>query len=144
MKVQWQNKGVEAVIDKDFSAATLACILEADILLILTTVERVCLNFNKKNQQEICSMSVREANRYIKEGQFAPGSMLPKIQAALKFVEQSKPSSKLIITSIDKAKDALNGLTGTSIRKWEKEAQFIFSNFFKFYNRDFKFDFQKL
>ena len=69
-------------------------------------------------------MSVREANRYIKEGQFAPGSMLPKIQAALKFVEQSKPSSKLIITSIDKAKDALNGLTGTSIRKWEKEAQF--------------------
>lgn len=85
--------------------------------MILTTVERVCLNFNKVNQQEISAMTVEEARVHIAEGQFAPGSMLPKIQAALKFVETSKADSQLLITSIDRAADALMGLTGTMIRK---------------------------
>lgn len=114
----FSNSGIEAVIDKDFSAALLANLINADILLILTTVERVSINYNKINQQEISSMTVKEAEKFIEEGQFAPGSMLPKIQASVKFISKSeKPHAKLLITSIDKAADALDGLTGTAITK---------------------------
>ena len=109
-------KGIEAVIDKDLSAAKLAELLDADILLILTTVEKVSLHFNKTNQQEISFMSVKQAKQYMNEGHFAVGSMYPKIQAAINLIK-SKPACEILITSIDKASDALKRLTGTLIKK---------------------------
>lgn len=108
--------GVPAVIDKDFAAEKLAEILDADILLILTAVDRVCINFNKPNQKEIEKMNLEEVEKYIKEGQFAPGSMLPKIEACKKFIEFD--SKKIaIIASLKEAKNAINGLTGTRIER---------------------------
>ena len=108
--------GVPAVIDKDFAAEKLAEILDADMLLILTAVDRVCVNFNKPNQKEIEKMNLDDVNKYIKEGQFAPGSMLPKIEACKKFVEFD--SKKIaIIASLREAKNAINGLTGTRIER---------------------------
>ncbi len=107
-------EGVLAVIDKDLAAEKLAEEVEADILMILTTVEKVCINFKKPGQQELSFMSVEDCERYIAEGQFAPGSMLPKIQAAIAFAKSS-PANKTIITSLDKAVEALNGNTGTVI-----------------------------
>lgn len=107
-------EGIAAVIDKDKSAAKLANDLKAEMLLILTAVDRVCINFNKPNQKEISKMNCLEAKKYIEEGQFAPGSMLPKVEACLEFVNLSK-NSLALITSLNKAKDALKGLTGTII-----------------------------
>ena len=78
-------EGVAAVIDKDFAAELLAESIDADMLLILTEVERVALNFNKPDQKELSSMTLAEAERYCAEGQFAPGSMLPKVRAAIRF-----------------------------------------------------------
>ncbi|SFC92179.1 carbamate kinase [Clostridium uliginosum] len=109
-------EGVAAVIDKDKSAAKLANDLNAQMLVILTAIDKVCINFNKPNQKEISKMDILEAKKYIKEGQFAPGSMLPKVEACLDFVNSSKESIALI-TSLSKAKDALKGLTGTIITK---------------------------
>lgn len=106
--------GVLAVIDKDLAAEKLAEEVEADILLILTAVEKVCINFKKPDQKELSFMNVEDCERYIAEGQFAPGSMLPKIQAAMAFAKNS-PASKTIITSLDKAVEALKGNTGTVI-----------------------------
>lgn len=106
--------GVAAVIDKDFAAELLAEQVNADVLMILTEVEKVAINWGKENQQNLDHMSLEEAARYVKEGQFAPGSMLPKVQACMKFA-RSYPNKKAIITSLDKAKDALAGLTGTVI-----------------------------
>lgn len=105
-------KGVAAVIDKDFAAELLAEQVEADVLMILTEVEKVAINFNKPNQENLSSLNEEDALRYIAEGQFAPGSMLPKVEAALKFVK-ANPGKKAIITSLDKAVDALKGKTGT-------------------------------
>lgn len=113
-KADGQLEGVAAVIDKDFAAELLAEEVKADCLMILTEVEKVAINFNKPDQKNIDSMTLTEAAQYIEEGQFAPGSMLPKVQAAMKFVQQN-PGKKAIITSLDKAVDALEGKTGTVI-----------------------------
>ncbi|WP_251392531.1 carbamate kinase [Mediterraneibacter agrestimuris] len=107
-------EGVAAVIDKDFAVELLAEQVEADTLMILTEVEKVAVNWGKSNQQNIDKMSLQDAVQYIEEGQFAPGSMLPKVEAAMKFV-RTYPNKKAIITSLDKAIDALEGKTGTEI-----------------------------
>lgn len=108
--------GVPAVIDKDFASEKIAEILDADYLIILTAVERVAINFGKPNQKELSHLTVEEAYKYIEEGHFAPGSMLPKVQAALKFAE-SKPGRKALITALEKAAEGIEGKTGTVIVK---------------------------
>ena len=107
-------EGVAAVIDKDLASEKLARDMDADALVILTAVEKVSINFKKPDQKDLDRMSAAEAKQYIKEGHFAPGSMLPKIEAALSFVE-SKPGRIAIITSLDKAVDAIEGRAGTTI-----------------------------
>lgn len=107
-------KGVAAVIDKDFAAEKLAEILDADVLLILTGVDRVCVNYNKVDQKELKQITLNELNNYIEEGQFAPGSMLPKVEACKKFIMKSKDKTA-IIASLSKAKEALKGMSGTKI-----------------------------
>lgn len=107
-------EGVAAVIDKDLASEKLARDMDADALVILTAVEKVSINFKKPDQKDLDRMSAAEAKQYIKEGHFAPGSMLPKIEAALNFVE-SKPGRIAIITSLDKALDAIEGRAGTTI-----------------------------
>ena len=107
-------EGVAAVIDKDLAAEKLAEDVGGDILMILTEVEKVAINFNKPNQQNIDHMTVAEAAGYIRQGHFAPGSMLPKVQAAMKFV-RANPTKKAIITSLYQAVDALDGNAGTVI-----------------------------
>ncbi|MDU4715092.1 MAG: carbamate kinase [Anaerococcus sp.] len=109
-------EGVPAVIDKDRSSALLAQELNADMLVILTAVDRVMINYNKPNQEEIEEMTVEEAKKYIEEGHFAPGSMLPKVEACLEFVEKSD-KGRALITSLEKAAEALEGKTGTIIKK---------------------------
>lgn len=108
-------KGITAVIDKDKSAAVLATELEADILMILTEVDRVCLGFNTANQREIESMSVKEAYEHIANGEFAPGSMLPKVEACIAFLKNN-PNGKAVISSLANAKSAFEGRTGTLIK----------------------------
>ncbi len=107
-------EGVAAVIDKDFAAELLAEQVEADTLMILTEVENVAIHFGKPDQVNLTSLTLAEAAKYCEEGEFAPGSMLPKVQAAMKFV-RAYPEKKAIITSLDKAIDALEGKTGTVI-----------------------------
>ncbi len=109
-------EGVPAVIDKDFAAELLAEEVSADVLMILTEVEKVSINFNKPNQEDLSTLTIADAKKYIEEGHFAPGSMLPKVEAAMKFVE-SGDNKKAIITSLDKAIDALKGETGTAFVK---------------------------
>lgn len=111
-KADGSLEGVAAVIDKDFGAELLAEEVDADVLMILTEVEKVAINFNKPNQENLGELTMADAEKYIEEGQFAPGSMLPKVQAAMKFI-RSNPSKKAIITSLDKAVEALEGQTGT-------------------------------
>ena len=113
-KMDGTLEGVAAVIDKDFAAELLAEQVEADVLIILTEVEKVAVNWGKENQQDLEHMSLKEAVQYIEEGQFAPGSMLPKVEAAMKFA-RTYPDKKAIITSLDKAIDALEGKTGTVV-----------------------------
>ncbi|MBS4535809.1 carbamate kinase [Clostridium sp. D2Q-14] len=112
-------KGVPAVIDKDFASEKMAEILDADYLFILTAVDRVSINFGKPDQLDIEEMSVEEAKKYIEENHFAPGSMLPKVEAAIKFAD-SKIGRNTIIASLEKAKDALAGKSGTKVYKSEK------------------------
>lgn len=107
-------EGVAAVIDKDYAAELLAEQVDADILMILTEVEKVAINYGKPNQENLTHMSLSQATQYVNEGHFAPGSMLPKVQSAMKFV-RANPDKKAIITSLNKAIDALNGKTGTLI-----------------------------
>jgi carbamate kinase len=107
--------GVAAVIDKDLAAERLAEAINADILLILTEVEKVAINFNKPDQKNLSEISCDEAKQYMAEGHFAPGSMLPKVKAAVMFAE-SKPGRKSIITSLYSANEALKGESGTLIR----------------------------
>ncbi len=107
-------RGIAAVIDKDLAAARLANDIEADVLMILTEVDRVALNFNTPNQKDLDHMTVAEAEKYMQEGHFAPGSMLPKIQAATMYVKEN-PGKKAIITSLFKSIEALDGKTGTVI-----------------------------
>ncbi len=106
--------GVPAVIDKDFASSKLAEILDADYLIILTAVEKVAINFGKPDEKWLSRLSIDEAKKYIGEGHFAPGSMLPKVEAAMAFA-QSKPGRKALITSLDKAQEGIDGKTGTLI-----------------------------
>ncbi|HCC37914.1 MAG TPA: carbamate kinase [Treponema sp.] len=119
-KKDGQFRGTSAVIDKDFSAAKLAELINADMLIILTAVEKVAINFGKPDQKWLDTLTTAEAERYIKENQFAKGSMLPKIEASLAFVRsrcadlQAEPHSALI-TLLTKARDGIAGKTGTRI-----------------------------
>ncbi len=106
--------GTPAVIDKDRSSALMASELGADMLVILTAVEKVCINFNTPEQEEISEMTVAQAREYIAQGQFAPGSMLPKIEACIEYVE-AYPEGKALITSLECAAAGLRGETGTVI-----------------------------
>ncbi|MCL2703763.1 MAG: carbamate kinase [Defluviitaleaceae bacterium] len=106
--------GVDAVVDKDFAAARMAQLIDADILFILTAVERVCINYRKPDEKSLPGMTVAEAKKLSGEGHFAPGSMLPKVQAACMFVESGK-NRRAIITSLEKAAQALSGESGTVI-----------------------------
>ena len=108
------HEGAPAVIDKDNAASLLARQINADLLIILTAVEKVAINFNKPNQKELDKMTVAEAKKYSDEGQFAPGSMLPKIRAASLFAKSGK-GKKAIIGHLYKAKETIQGLTGTII-----------------------------
>lgn len=107
-------EGVAAVIDKDFAAELLAEQVQADVLMILTEVEKVALNWETPEQRDLDKMTLEEAAKYVEEGQFTPGTMLPKVEAAMKFV-RTYPNKRAIITSLDKAIDALEGKTGTTI-----------------------------
>ena len=107
-------KGQSAVIDKDFVSAKLAKDLDADLLIILTAVEKVCLHFGKPDEKQLDKITVEEAKTYIENGEFAAGSMLPKIEAAMDFAS-SKPGRKALITLLEKAKDGIEGRTGTVI-----------------------------
>ena len=107
-------KGAAAVIDKDFAAAVLAKQLDADMLIILTAVEKVAIHFGRPDQQWLDRLTPEDARRYIEAGEFAPGSMLPKVEAALSFVE-SKPGRQTLITLLEKAREGIEGRTGTRI-----------------------------
>lgn len=106
--------GVSAVIDKDFASGKLAEAVEAEYLFILTAVDRVSLNFKTPEQVDLVKMSTSEAERYIEEGHFAKGSMLPKIQAAVNYVK-GDPERKAVIASLEKAPLAIKGESGTMI-----------------------------
>lgn len=108
--------GVPAVIDKDYASECLAEIVDADYLYILTAVDRVCINFNKPDQKELKEMTCEEAEEYAAQGQFAPGSMLPKVKAGMKFAS-SKAGRKAVICSLEKAELAMSGQSGTIIVK---------------------------
>ena len=108
--------GVPAVIDKDYASECLAEIIDAEYLYILTAVDRVCINFNKPDQKEIKEMSCREAEAYAQQGQFAPGSMLPKVKASMKFAA-SKAGRKAVICSLENAALALSGKSGTIVKQ---------------------------
>ena len=107
-------EGIAAVIDKDFAAERLAEDIDADTLMILTEVEKVSINFKTPEQKDLAELTVEEAEKYMAEGHFAPGSMLPKVQAAVNFAKSGK-GKKAIITSLYKAVDALEGKAGTVI-----------------------------
>lgn len=105
--------GVEAVIDKDLASAKLAEQIDADILIIATDIDRIALNYQKPNQKFLDKLTIQDAKKYIKEGQFPPGSMGPKIQACINFLEYG--GERAIITSTEKIKEALDGKAGTEL-----------------------------
>jgi carbamate kinase len=107
--------GADAVIDKDFGSSVLASLIHADLFVISTAVEKVAINFNKPDQKSIDRMTVSEAKKYMAEGQFAKGSMLPKIQAILRFLENG--GKQAIVTNPENISKALRGETGTWIVK---------------------------
>ena len=107
-------KGAAAVIDKDFASCVLAQQVEADTLIILTAVEKVAIHFGQPGETWLDRLTPDEARKYIAEGQFAPGSMLPKVEAAVRFAE-SRPGRTALITLLEKARDGINGRTGTRI-----------------------------
>lgn len=109
-------EGVPAVIDKDFSSAKLAEAVGADHLFILTAVDRVAVNFGKPDQKDLASMTIAEAEEYIRQGQFAPGSMLPKVEAAIAFA-RANPKNTAVIASLERAPLAMEGKSGTAIRQ---------------------------
>ena len=109
-------KGVAAVIDKDRASAKLALDLKADMLIILTAVDKVSINYKKPNQIDLDDLSIEEAKKYCKEGHFAKGSMLPKVESCIEYLEEYE-NGKALITSLEKAKDGLLGKTGTIIHK---------------------------
>jgi carbamate kinase len=107
-------KGAPAVIDKDLASAKLADLIDADMLIILTTVEKVAIHYGTPRQKWLDRISAAEAQQYMAEGHFAEGSMRPKIEAAIEFAE-SRPGRKALITLLAKAKDGIDGKTGTLI-----------------------------
>ena len=107
-------RGAAAVIDKDFGSEMMAELLDADMLIILTAVEKVAINYRKPNEEWLSDLTPEMAARYEAEGQFAAGSMLPKVQAAVKFA-QSKPGRTALITLLEKAKEGIAGKTGTAV-----------------------------
>lgn len=107
-------KGASAVIDKDFASCLLAKELGADMLIILTAVEKVAVNFGKENEKWLDDLTVEDAKKYVKEGHFAAGSMLPKVQAAIDFASSGSGRTAMI-TLLEKAKDGIQGKTGTRI-----------------------------
>ena len=109
-------KGVEAVIDKDFASGKLAELVEADYLLILTGVDNVYVNFNEPNQEKLEEVTVSQLKGWIEEDQFAPGSMLPKVEAAIEFVENSK-DGKAVITSLENVNNFFEGGSATVVSK---------------------------
>jgi len=109
-------KGASAVIDKDFASCLLAQELNADCLIILTAVEKVAINFGKENEEWLADINTDQSKQYISEGHFAPGSMLPKVQAAISFAE-SAPGRTALITLLEKSREGIQGKTGTRIHK---------------------------
>ena len=109
--------GIEAVIDKDYASAKLAELVDADVFLILTGVDNVYINFNQPDQKKLENVTVNEMKQYIKEGQFAPGSMLPKVEAAISFLEKAPKGRKTIITSLENLDAVINDTSGTVITK---------------------------
>ncbi len=107
-------EGVAAVIDKDFASEVLAEMVDADYLIILTAVEKVALNFGKKDEKWLDHVTVAEMEQYMTEGHFAPGSMLPKVEASVAFAK-SKEGRTALITSLENARDGIAGKTGTHI-----------------------------
>src|SRR5699024_8314123 len=116
IKEEGKYKGVEAVIDKDLATAKLAETVQADTLLILTGVDYVYINYNKPNQKKLEKVTVREMEEYIKENQFAAGSMRPKVEAAIDFVNK-RENGRAIITSLGNLKNVMTGQSGTTIYK---------------------------
>lgn len=108
--------GVPAVIDKDFTSAKIAELVDADTLIILTAVDQVAINFGKEDEKWLDEITIDQAKDFIEEGHFAPGSMLPKVQAAISFAE-TKEGRQALITSLEKAAAGLQGKTGTIIKK---------------------------
>lgn len=108
-------RGASAVIDKDWASAKLAAMIDADMLIILTAVEKVAINFGKPNEQWLDNLSLSDAEQFIAEGHFAKGSMLPKVEAAASFA-RSRPGRKALITVLSKAKEGIEGKTGTVIQ----------------------------
>ncbi|MBN1263035.1 MAG: carbamate kinase [Candidatus Pacebacteria bacterium] len=115
IKREGEYQGTEAVIDKDLAGELLAEELKACLYIILTDVEKVSLNFNTENQQDLSELTLAEAEKYQQEGHFAPGSMAPKVRAATRFV--SNTNNPVLITHPFKISDALNGKTGTRVIK---------------------------
>lgn len=109
------HRGVPAVIDKDLASALLADAVEASVLVILTAVDRVAINFGTPEQEDLAEMTLADVERYTDEGQFAPGSMLPKVTAAAEFV-RGGPGRTAVICDLHRAAEALRGSTGTRIR----------------------------
>ncbi len=107
-------KGAAAVIDKDWTSCLLAKEVDADMLIILTAVEKAAINYGKENQEWLGNVTVEEMKKHVADKQFAPGSMLPKVEAALAFAE-SKPGRTAIITLLEKARDGIEGKTGTRV-----------------------------
>ena len=122
MPVQQTDHGYHsaaAVIDKDLAALKLALCVDADRLIILTAVEQVAIHYGTPEERPLSHMCVEEAERYCEEGHFAPGSMLPKVQAAIRF---AKAGGTAVIASLDRAADALSGKSGTVIRSGQEGA----------------------
>lgn len=116
VKEEGNYKGVDAVIDKNKTSALLAAHLKSDQLIILTAVDYVYINYGKDNQEALGEVTVDEMNQHIADGQFAKGSMLPKVEAALQFIEKN-PEGSVLITSLEDLGDALDGKIGTLIKK---------------------------
>ncbi|KGF27323.1 MULTISPECIES: carbamate kinase [Staphylococcus] len=116
VKKEGNYKGVDAVIDKDKTSALLAAHLKSNQLIILTAVDYVYINYGKDNQEALGEVTVDEMNQHIADGQFAKGSMLPKVEAALQFIEKN-PEGSVLITSLEDLGDALDGKIGTLIKK---------------------------
>ena len=107
-------EGVAAVIDKDFASEVLAAMIDADYLIILTAVEKIALNYGKPNETWLDKVTVAEMEQYMEEGHFAPGSMLPKVEASVAFAK-SGPGRTALVTSLENARDGIAGKTGTHI-----------------------------